>query len=346
MISPSLPALFRIRSIAIAMAALAGLAVLAATPARAEEGARSKLDDLLKAVVKIEAKVPADARSADNLGTERAGNGVVIDANGLVLTIGYLIMEASEVTVTGEDGVAIPAAFVAYDHDTGFGLVRAKSKLDAKPIGLGDSKPLKEKEAVVIVGFGGRAAVHPAVIVSRRDFAGYWEYLLEDALFTTPVYRNFGGAALLDLQGKLVGVGSLAVGDAAGPGRIVPGNMFVPIEKLKPILADLLNHGRSSTPPRPWIGVITREVADGRVIVAMATPDAPAAKAGMQRGDIVMAVANQRVTGQIDFYRKLWAAGKPGSKIPITVLQGDVVKTLTIEAGDRYRWLKLQDRRG
>jgi S1-C subfamily serine protease len=346
MMFSSSPRPFRVRPGLSAIAALVGLALLAAAPARAEKSAHSRLDDILKAVVKIDAKVPANARSAKTLGTDRTGNGIVIDTRGLVLTIGYLILEASEITVTSEDGTAVPAEFVAYDYDTGFGLVRVKRQLDIKPISFGDSKPLKAREAVVIVGFGGRSAVRPAVIASRRDFAGYWEYLLEGALFTTPVYRNFGGAALLDLQGNLVGVGSLAVGDAAGPGRPVPGNMFVPIEKLKPILADLLNHGRSSAPPRPWIGVITREVANGRVVVALATPDAPAARAGMRRGDIVMAVDGSKVSGQIDFYRKLWAAGRPGSTIAVTVQQGDEVKTLTIKAGDRYRWLKLPSRRG
>jgi len=314
----------------------AGAALPAETP--------RKLDRILKAVVRVMATVPADARTARALGQQRAGNGIVIDANGLILTIGYLILEAERIAVMPLGGKAVPARFVAYDHETGLGLIRVGAKLGLKPIEIGDSRALKQRDTLVVAGFGGRHQARPTIVVSRRDFAGYWEYLLPGAIFTAPVYRNFGGAALLGLDGKLVGVGSLVVGDAAGPGRRLPGNMFIPIEKLKPILADLLEHGRSQGPKRPWIGAFTREVAPGRVMVIQLVPDGPAAKAGMRRGDLVVGVAGQKVAGQLDFYRKLWAAGRPGSKIEIAVLRREGPATITLIAGDRYSWLKIGKR--
>jgi S1-C subfamily serine protease len=317
--------------------------ILSAPPARAGQDKRA-LDDILSAVVRVMATVPADARTARALGQERSGNGILIDSGGLVLTIGYLILEADKIVVMPPGGKAVMARFVAYDHDTGLGLIRTARKLKIKPMPMGNSRKLKPRDTLVVSGFGGRTRARPAVIVSRRDFAGYWEYLLEGAIFTAPVYRNFGGAALIGLDGTLVGVGSLAVPDAAGPGRRLPGNMFIPIEKLKPILADLLTHGRSKGPRRPWIGAFTREVPSGQVMVIQVSPGGPAAKVGIKPGDLVLEVGGKKIAGQLDFYRKLWAAGGPGAKIEITISRAAKPATVTLTAGDRYKWLKMGKR--
>ncbi|HUT50646.1 MAG TPA: S1C family serine protease [Alphaproteobacteria bacterium] len=306
--------------------------------------AKRSLDEILNAVVRVMATVPADARTARALGRERAGNGILIDSNGLVLTIGYLILEADKIVVMPPGEKATSARFIAYDHETGLGLIRTARKLKVKPMPMGDSRKLKPRDTLVVSGFGGRTRARPAMIVSRRDFAGYWEYLLEGAIFTAPIYRNFGGAALIGLDGTLVGVGSLAVPDAGGPGRRLAGNMFIPIEKLKPILADLLTHGRSQGPRRPWLGAFTREGPAQQVLVVQVTPDGPAAKAGIKPGDLVSEVAGRKIAGQLDFYRKLWAAGKPGVKIAITISRGAQAITVTVTAGDRYRWLKMGKR--
>lgn len=324
-------------------AAVLLIALLPTQSARAAE-TKQNLDEILNAVVRVMARVPAEARTAKSLGQERAGNGIVIDANGLVLTIGYLILEADKIAVMPPGEEAAGARFIAYDHETGLGLIRTTRKLKVKPMPFGDSRTLKQNDTLVVSGFGGRTRARPAMIVSRRDFAGYWEYLLEGAIFTAPIYRNFGGAALIDLDGKLVGVGSLAVPDAGGPGRRLAGNMFVPIEKLKPILGDLLNHGRSQGPRRPWIGAFTREGPAHQVMVIQVTPDGPAAKAGIKPGDLVTGVAGQEIEGQLDFYRKLWSAGKPGTKIAVTITRGPQSSTVTITAGDRYQWLKMGKR--
>jgi len=333
---------FRLTRLRMVIAMLV-LAALSTQPVRAAEAKRN-LDEILSAVVRVLATVPPEARTAKSLGEERAGNGIVIDGDGLVLTIGYLILEANSIVVMPPGEEATSARFIAYDHETGLGLVRTTRKLKVKPMPFGDSRGLKPNDTLVISGFGGRTRARPAMIVSRRDFAGYWEYLLEGAIFTAPIYRNFGGAALIDLEGKLVGVGSLAVPDAGGPGRPPAGNMFVPIEKLKPILADLLNHGRSQGPRRPWIGAFTREGPEHQVMVIQLTPDGPAAKAGIKPGDLVVAVGGKEVEGQLDFYRKLWAAGTPGSKIALTIMRGTQSSTVTITAGDRYSWLKMGKR--
>jgi S1-C subfamily serine protease len=291
------------------------------------------------AVVKVNVTVSGEARSAAVLGSEREGSGVLIDGSGLILTIGYLIMEASEATVETADGRTFAAQPVAYDHESGFGLLRTLKPLDIKPIELGDSKKLQERDAVLISGHGGKDEAAPAYVVSRRDFAGPWEYLLENALFTAPAYANFGGAALIDSTGKLVGIGSLLVPDAIFPGVALQGNMFVPIEKLTPILADLLANGRNAGPRRPWIGLRGDEYR-GHLFVDGVTPGAPAAKAGLKRGDLVLGVAGKPIAGMADFYRKMWRVGGPGATVPLQVLDGMTVREVLVKSIDRYDWYK------
>ena len=295
----------------------------------------------LDAVVGVRATVPADAHTAEVLGTLRAGSGVVIGEDGLVLTIGYLILEAISAEIVLPDGRAVPADIVAYDYDTGFGLLRALTPLSIPPIELGRSADLREEKEVLIVSSGGAAAVQPAHVVSRRDFAGYWEYLLPNAIFTSPPHYSFDGAALIGPDGDLLGVGSLIVGDAAGPEEPMPGNMFVPIDALKPILEDLLDHGRSSSPPRPWLGLYSEDTR-GWVFVNRVAPEGPAAKAGLAEDDIILAVKGKPVRGMADFYRKLWAIGQAGAEIPLTVLNSSGVKDITVKSGDRYDFLKLK----
>ena len=299
----------------------------------------------LDAVVGVRAVIPDDARTAGILGTQRAGSGIVIGEDGLVLTIGYLIMESisAELVLAGDSGeTSVPAEYVAYDFETGFGLLRALAPLEIEPMALGDSGGLTVDSQVLVAGSSGlgQQKVIGAVVVSRREFAGYWEYLLPDAIFTAPPHLEFGGAALVGRDGRLLGVGSLIVGDAAGPERRVPGNMFVPIDALKPILSDLVAEGRSKLPRRPWLGISSEEDR-GRLFVTRVSPEGPAAKAGLARDDIIMGVAGDRVAGQADFYRKVWALGAAGIEVPLTVLGREGLREVTVISADRYDHLKL-----
>ncbi len=297
-------------------------------------------DRLLAAVVGVRAVVPDDARTAEALGTRRTGSGVVIDANGLVVTIGYLIMEASHVEIVVTEGRVVAAEILAYDHESGFGLLRASEPIGVTPMRLGTSEGLVRGDQLLVSGFGGPLAARAAVLVSRRDFAGYWEYLLEDAIFTSPPYPMFGGAALVNADGELVGIGSLVVADAYDGQQTLPGNMFVPVDRLNDVLADLLTAGRSSA-TRPWLGIYLSEI-EGLLTVQRLAAEGPAAAAGMQRGDIILGVAGQPVASMADFYRKLWAVGAPGDTIPLTLLKGARMHELNVTAGDRYQWLRLQ----
>jgi len=292
------------------------------------------LDDILGSIVKIEARVPSSARSARTLGTERSGSGAVIDGEGLIVTIGYIVTDATDVTVTAASGAQVPAELVAYDYETGLGLVRTLKTLNVKPIRLGDSDRARERSPTVIAGFGGKEAVRGAYVVSRRTFTGYWEYMMEDAVYTAPFYESFGGAALLDAEGRLIGVGYVAVGDAAGPGTGVAGNMFVPINRLKAILPDMIEHGRGKGAGRPWLGVQTHEMA-GRLLVMRVNPESPASQAGIKQGDILLTLNGQPLDSQADFYRRLWISGEPGTTVEFTVLQGVGIATLRVRTVDR-----------
>ena len=298
----------------------------------------------LDSVVGVRATIPADARTAEALGTEREGSGVVIGPDGLVLTIGYLILEAASAEIALPSDRTIPADIVAYDYETGFGLLRPITDPGLPPIDLGDSSKLNVENLVMVASFGGAEGppsdASAAYVVSRREFAGYWEYLLPEAIFTAPPHPTFGGAALIGPDGRLLGIGSLFVGDAAQPGGRMAGNMFVPIDALKPILDDLVVHGRAQGPPRPWLGVFTEELR-GYLFVNRVAGGGPAAAAGIEPNQVILAVDGKPVHGMADFYRKVWALGRPGVVVPLTVLTEHGVAERTVTSGDRYRYLKL-----
>jgi S1-C subfamily serine protease len=309
---------------------------------------KDSTQDVISSVVAISAVIPDDARTVHTLGGMRSGSGIVIDDDGLVLTIGYLILEAEKAAVTNAEVELVPAALVAYDHATGFGLLRAEQPLGLNPVKLGASADLSEGTNVIVVSKGGPMPVMRARVASRREFAGYWEYLLDNAIFTVPPFPQYGGAALIDRDGRLVGVGSLMVNDAAGPDAPVPGNMFVPIDLLKPILDELLEIGRVSATSHPWLGIYTNE-NNGRGIVVRLATDGPAAEAGIRPGDIIIGVGGRRVSGIADFYRKIRAQGGAGAEIPIDLLPvregGLDIKTIKVFSRDRHDWLKLNKKK-
>ena len=322
-------------------ALLAVAAILTNVTMAPKAVAQVNTEELFNAVVGIEADVPAEARTAPTLGTHREGSGVVISDDGLVLTIGYLIMEAGFVDVVVDDDRRIPAQIVAYDHASGFGLVRALERLDVKPLAFGDSATLTERSPVLVTSRSGAREALGAQVVSRRVFTGSWEYMLESAIFTSPPHRGFGGAALVGPDGTLLGIGSLFVGDAAGGNRRLPGNMFVPIDLVKPILADLIDQGRRAGPARPWLGVYPQKLGE-HVVFGRIAEDSPAAEIGLEPGDLVVTANGQGVADLADFYRAIWSTGDAGVDVPITVLRsGAGLQDVAVPSIDRREWLRL-----
>lgn len=295
-----------------------------------------KTEEVLSAVVAVQAKIQPDARSAATLGLGRQGSGVLI-REGLVLTIGYLVIEAEAIHVTGREGRTVPATLAGYDHATGFGLLKLTAPLAGTPLPLGDSASLAEADAAIAATALGNPAL--VEVVSRRLFTGNWEYLLDSAIFTSPPVMDWAGAALIGPKGELLGIGSLVVRDAANPGTPSPGNMFVPVDLLKPILEDLIAKGRRSAPARPWLGLNT-EALMGRLFVGRVSPEGPADKAGLKSGDIVLAVGDEPVSTLAEFYRKLWARGAAGVEVPLRVLQGTEVKDVAVRSIDRVDYFR------
>jgi len=324
----------------VTFAAQAQSAPPATQPDKKAGAADSRIDTekLFGAIVKVSAVAIANARSAATLGHERQGSGVVIGDNGLVLTIGYLIVEADDVKITDAQGRTLPATVVGYDHASGLGLVRSVVPLKAAPVPLGDSSRIAEHDPVLIASSGDDGAAF-AWVVSKRLFTGSWEYQLDYAIYTSPPTMNWSGAALIDRDGKLVGIGSLIVREATDSDPKVPGNVFVPIDLLKPILADLVKSGHRSGPARPWLGVSADEV-QGRLLVTRVSPESPADQAGMQVGDIILGVAGDTVHTQAEFYKKVWARGKAGDEIPLKVLQGVDVKDINVRSIDRTEYFR------
>jgi S1-C subfamily serine protease len=318
---------------------IAAAAVLLGACAAAAQNAR--VEELASAVVRVKTHINPEGRTVDGLGREREGSGVLIDSDGLVLTIGYLMVEAYAAEVLTNEGRTVPANVVGYDHESGFGLLRTLEPLKLKPMPLGKSSEVKEHDPVLIASYGGTAMVAPAYVVAKREFAGSWEYMLDDALFTAPPHPAWSGAALISREGKLVGIGSLVVGDAIGSGDKTPGNMFVPIDRLPPILGDLIASGRTPAPGRPWLGINAEELR-GRLFVSRVTPGGPGDKAGLKRGDVIVGVQGESPKSLADFYRKVWAQGKAGVSVPLDVLQDSQVRRFDVRSIDRLDHLKLK----
>ncbi|HSB48265.1 MAG TPA: S1C family serine protease [Burkholderiales bacterium] len=291
----------------------------------------------LEGVVKLSIKAVPDARTTENLGAEREGTGVVFGEKGLILTIGYLILEAGSILVVAGDGRVFPASVVGYDHATGFGVLRAA--IDCRPLEVGSSAEVRELATVLVAAHGTAGGASRACVVSRRRFTGWWEYMIEGGIFTAPPRFEHSGAALLDADGRLVGVGSLWVSDALEIGAAFPGNMFVPIDLLKPLLHDLLATGQRREPPRPWLGVYSEEI-QGHVVVTRVLPQSPADQAGLARGDVILGVGGQAVGRQSEFYQRLWASGDAGASVVLHVLHKKTVRQLTVRSMDRMAFLR------
>jgi S1-C subfamily serine protease len=295
------------------------------------------LDRLLSSVVGLHSIIPADAFSADTLGTERAGNGVVID-DGLVLTIGYLITEAEAVWLHLGDGKVVEGHALGFDFVTGFGLVQALGRIDRDPLPLGSSAAVQLGDRVVVGGAGGRTRSLASHIVAKQEFAGYWEYLLDEAIFTSPAHPNWGGAGLISERGELIGIGSLQL-ERERNSKAEHVNMIVPIDLLKPVLDDLRKFGRVNKPARPWLGMYTAEI-DNRIVVIGISARGPAARAELKAGDVILAVKGEKVTSQSAFYRKLWALGPAGVDVPLTVSHEGVTFDVVLTSADRAKLLK------
>ena len=302
---------------------------------------RFDLATAMNAVVALHAEVPEDAFTASILGTDRTGNGVVIGDDGLVLTIGYLITEAETIWLTAHDGRVVPATPLAYDFATGFGLVQPLARLEVPTLAMAKPGALAAIDAgteVYALSHGGRAHALAARVFAKREFAGYWEYLLDEALFTRPPHPEWSGAALVDEHGLLVGLGSLFVQERDGDDEI-KGNMFVPVELLAPILDDLRRHGGSRHPARPWLGIYTAE-DDGRLIVQGVATGGPADRAGVRPGDGVVEAAGVRVTTLPEFYRAVWRSGPAGVAVPLVLTRGGASRTVELRSADRGSFLK------
>jgi S1-C subfamily serine protease len=295
------------------------------------------LDEVLSSIVGLHSFVPADAFTAETLGTERGGNGVVID-DGLILTIGYLITEAQQVWLHLADGRVMEGHALGFDAATGFGLVQALGQLNVDPIPLGSSAAAQIGDRVVIGGAGGRSRSVASQIAARQEFAGYWEYLLDEAIFTHPAHPNWGGAGMISNKGELLGIGSLQLERERG-GKSEHVNMIVPIDLLKPVLTDLRRFGKVNRPARPWLGMFSTEI-DNRVVVIGISGNGPAARAELKAGDVILAVKGEKVTSQAGFYRKLWALGPAGCDVPLTVHHEGVTFDVTLASVDRAKLLK------
>lgn len=298
------------------------------------------LETALSAIVSVRSRVPDDAFTAQILGTERTGHAIRIDDNGLLVTIGYVIAEAEEIWLIAGNGEAVPGHVVGYDYETGFGLVQTLGRMGLPSLELGDSEILYAGQSVVVAGAGGLDEALTATVVEKREFAGYWEYVLDEAIFTAPPHPNWGGAALLGHDGRLAGVGSLYVENVTP--AVPAGNMVVPINILKPVMTEMLQYGTTLKPARPWLGIFVTE-ADDSLVVAGVLDGGPAERADVRTGDVIIGVDGQRAHTLAELFRTIWAYGEAGCRIPLVLYRDGAAFDVYVESIDRRAQFKSPD---
>jgi S1-C subfamily serine protease len=297
------------------------------------------LERALSSIVSVRAEIPEDSFTAGFLGTERTGNGIIIDPSGLVLTIGYLIAEASDIWLTTGEGDAVRGHLLAYDYDSGFGIIQSHTPFDVPIPEFGAISDLLIGSNVVVAGHGGLEHCLSAQLVGKREFAGYWEYVLDEALFTVPAHPNWGGAALFGPDGKLYGVGSLYVENARSEDVRSEGNMLVPIDLLTPILDDLIHQGSSNSAPRPWLGLYA-SLIDEKIVVVGLAEGGPAHNAGVRTGDIILTVAEAPIGDLADFFRTIWDVGPAGTSIALGLWRAGDMLDLSVASINRDSLLR------
>jgi S1-C subfamily serine protease len=297
------------------------------------------LNATLDCVVSLRSQVPEDALTASVLGTERAGHGVVIANDGLIVTIGYLITEAESLWILTNKGTTVPGHVVGYDQETGFGLVQALQPMGTPGMELGDSGALQVSDEVITAGHGGPDHAIKTTVIAKREFAGYWEYVLDEALFTAPPHPNWGGAALIGNDGSLLGIGSLMVQQVTESGELSSANMIIPIDLLKPILDDLRMYGRRNAPARPWLGFLVQELSH-HLVVSGVYDDCPANTAGLQVGDVIREVDGESISGLANLFRRIWRSGEAGVEVPLTIMRNRESMSVTVRSTDRDSCLK------
>ena len=283
----------------------------------------------------VRTKIPSEAHTAPYLGLEREGNAAVISSDGLILTVGYLLLESRTIQVMTKEGQWDDADYVAYDFESGFGLARARNPLGLTPISFGDSTLLEPGTEMIAAANAGKHHWIEVKVSDRREFAGYWEYFIGNAIFTTPAHPNWSGTPLVGSDGLLYGIGSLLVEDAGRIPELEQGNMFIPVELLKPILGALVETGRSAKPVRPRLGMFTAETQTGLAIVHV-TPGGPAQRSGLELEDVILRVDGEPINNLAHMYQKIWGLGEAGTIIPLTVMRDTVGVEITVKSGNRY----------
>ncbi len=297
------------------------------------------LDTTLESIVSVRAQIPEDGLTAPILGTERSGHGVLIEDPDLILTVGYLVTEAESIWLVDYSGNTVPAHTLSYDQETGFGLVQALGPLQAQPMPLGRSSELNVGDRVIVAGAGGIEQAISTNLVGKREFAGHWEYVLDEALFTTPAHDNWSGAALIDSRGLLCGIGSLVLQTRSDNGSVHNANLMIPIDVLPPVLDDLRLYGRRNQPGRPWLGWFVQETEHGLVVAGLYATG-PAAAAGINTGDVIHEVDGETIEDLASLFRTIWALGDAGIEIPITLTRDGDTHNIVVHSVDRYSCLK------
>jgi S1-C subfamily serine protease len=334
------------RRLALALVLLLGPALALAAPALQERrvhpreisGVPSYVQRVEPSIVGLHVRAPETAASSARLGSRRFGSAVIFDARGYALTVSYLLLDATELEARTRDGRRWEARLVGLDLDAGLGVIKLEGAgpWAAAPLGRSTDLVAAARTGTVGVDEDGDLVYVAGAVQAIRRFSASWEYMLDRALIVAPASPQWGGSAVVNDRGEVVGIVSLRLGEAPHV------NLAIPSEKFLPVKDELIAAGRIvSRPPRPWLGLYTVDVRGG-VVVSDFSPAGPAASAGFLKGDRILRVNGVAVASQSEFYEQLWS-GRAGDRIEVAVQRDDRVRVIAVTSVDRHRLFRVRD---
>ena len=274
---------------------------------------------------------------------EARGSGFIIDADGTIVTNNHVVKDAASVSVTLDDGTVLPAKVIGRDPRSDLAVLRVKAGHALPFINLGDSSAVEPGQWVIAVGnpFGLGGTVTAGIVSARgRDIGEgpYDSFIQIDA----PINPGNSGGPLFTQDGKVVGVNSAIISPSGG-GSVGIG-FAIPSNTVKSVVSQLEKSGHVT---RGYIGVQAQAVTvamasalhlphsqgdDRGALVASVEPDTPAARAGVQPGDVITGVEGHRIANQRELAINVSQIA-PGTKVPVDIVRGGKTQTLQVTIG-------------
>jgi S1-C subfamily serine protease len=287
------------------------------------------LEHVSRATVSIHVQVPPTHPSVMiGLGTDRRGTGALVSADGVIVTVNYMIMGAQDVIVTFASGEQVPGRVIARDFTTSLGLVKiGGTRLPHLDVVSSQTAALGQDIFMISSMGAEKRCADTGIITYLGPFDAAWEFVLERCVCVTASALNIGlsGGPIVNSRGQLLAVSYLNFGDLVRPILGIPGECFLSGRD------ELVRHGhRVSTPPRLWLGLLSYTLRD-HVVIAGVMPGSPGEKAGIRQGDLVLSADGLEIHERKALYDAI-NRHRPGEQMRLKIMRNNQVHDLAIAA--------------